>query len=209
MRQKKYLIPQGKSILFKNFANIDSIPICLDTQDTEEIIRTCKLISPTLGGINLEDISAPRCIEIERRLIEELDIPVMHDDQHGTAIVVTAALINACKLANKNITDLSIAMSGTGAAGSAIATSLKNLGVKHIYAYNIKGALSYQKYDNYDSLEKELLDEINQLGVGPMGFGGTTTALAVKINAFPCHIASLPVAINLQCHASRHKEVTI
>lgn len=152
-------VMEGKSILFKNFANIDSIPICLDTQDTEEIIRTCKLISPTLGGINLEDISAPRCIEIERRLIEELDIPVMHDDQHGTAIVVTAALINACKLANKNITDLSIAMSGTGAAGSAIATSLKILGVKHIYAFNIKGALSYQKYDNYDPLEKELLDK--------------------------------------------------
>jgi malate dehydrogenase (oxaloacetate-decarboxylating) len=151
-------VMEGKAILFKNFANIDAIPICLDTQNTEEIIRTCKIIAPTLGGINLEDISAPRCIEIERRLIDELDIPVMHDDQHGTAIVVTAALINACKLANKEIKNLSVSLSGTGAAGSAIASSLKRLGVNHIYAYNIKGALSYAKYDSYDAVEKELLD---------------------------------------------------
>jgi malate dehydrogenase (oxaloacetate-decarboxylating) len=151
-------VMEGKAILFKNFADIDAIPICLDTQDTEEIIRTCKIISPTLGGINLEDISAPRCIEIERRLIDELDIPVMHDDQHGTAVVVTAALINACKLAKKEIKNLSVSLSGTGAAGSAIASSLRRLGVKYIYAYNIKGALSYSKYDSYDDLEKELLD---------------------------------------------------
>lgn len=89
---------EGKSILLKQFANVDSFPLCLDTQDVELIIQTCKLLAPSLGGINLEDISAPRCVEIERRLIEEMHIPVFHDDQHGTAIVVSAALINACQI---------------------------------------------------------------------------------------------------------------
>jgi malate dehydrogenase (oxaloacetate-decarboxylating) len=152
-------VMEGKAILFKKFANIDAIPICLDTNDTEEIIRTCKIIAPTLGGINLEDISSPRCIEIERRLIEELDIPIMHDDQHGTAIIVAAALINACKLIDKKMSDLVISMSGTGAAGSAIAKTLKSLGVKDIYAFNRKGAVSQSKHNSYDFLVKELLDQ--------------------------------------------------
>ena len=122
-------VMEGKSILLKEFANIDSIPICLDTQDPEEIIKTVKYLAPSFGGINLEDISAPRCVTIERRLIDELDIPVFHDDQHGTAIIVSAALINCCRLTNKKISDLTIVISGTGAAGSSIARMLKKLGV--------------------------------------------------------------------------------
>ena len=113
-------VMEGKSILLKQFAGVDSFPLCLDTQDPELIIQTCKLLAPSLGGINLEDISAPRCVEIERRLIEEMDIPVFHDDQHGTAIVVSAALINACKLTDRKLEDLKIVVSGTGAAGSSI-----------------------------------------------------------------------------------------
>lgn len=151
-------VMEGKSILLKNFANVDSFPLCLDTKDTEEIIRTCKILAPSLGGINLEDISAPRCVEIERRLINELDIPVFHDDQHGTAIVVTAALINSCRLTGKKISDLTVSLSGTGAAGSSIARMLKKAGVKAIYAYNLSGIVHRNKYDSYDFLVKELLD---------------------------------------------------
>lgn len=102
---------EGKSLLFKEFAGLDSFPIVLDTQDTEEIIRTIKAIAPTFGGINLEDISAPRCFEIEERLKAELDIPIMHDDQHGTAIVVLAGLLNALKVVHKNLADIQIVIS--------------------------------------------------------------------------------------------------
>lgn len=151
-------VMEGKSILLKEFANVDSIPLCLDTQDTEEIIRTCKILAPSLGGINLEDISAPRCVEIERRLIEELDIPVMHDDQHGTAIVVSAALINCARLTKKKLSDLTVVISGTGAAGSSIARMIKRLGVKTLYGYNKDGVVDKKNYDSYDFLIKELLD---------------------------------------------------
>jgi malate dehydrogenase (oxaloacetate-decarboxylating) len=152
-------VMEGKAILFKEFGGVDAFPICLDTKDTEEIIRTCKLLAPTFGGINLEDIAAPKCVEIERRLIKELDIPVFHDDQHGTAIVVTAAVINSCKLLGKNISDLRVSMIGTGAAGSSIARMLKKLGVKSLYAYNSKGVIMQDKYDRYRFLVKELLDQ--------------------------------------------------
>lgn len=152
-------VMEGKAILFKEFGGVDAFPICLDTKDTEEIIRTCKLLAPTFGGINLEDIAAPKCVEIERRLIKELDIPVFHDDQHGTAIVVTAAVINSCKLLGKNISDLRVSMIGTGAAGSSIARMLKKLGVKSLYAYNSKGVIMHDKYDRYRFLVKELLDQ--------------------------------------------------
>ncbi len=117
-------VMEGKAMLFKQFADIDAVPIVLAMQDTEEIIRTVKAIAPTFGGINLEDISAPRCFEIEERLKKELDIPVMHDDQHGTAIAVLAALINALKVADKNISKIKIVISGAGAAGIAIAAVL-------------------------------------------------------------------------------------
>lgn len=152
-------VMEGKAVLFKEFGGIDAFPICLDTKDPSKIIETCKLIAPGIGGINLEDISAPRCVEIERALKKELDIPVFHDDQHGTAIVSTAGLINACKLTNRNIKDLKVVVSGTGAAGSSIAKMLKNLGVKDIYGYNIDGVVHKSKYDNYDFLLKELIDE--------------------------------------------------
>ncbi len=125
-------VMEGKAILFKEFANIDAFPICLATQDTEEIIKAVKLISPVFGGINLEDISSPRCVEIERRLQKELPIPVMHDDQHGTSVVVLAGLINALKVCKKKISHVKIIINGAGAAGLAIARMLYNYGAKDI-----------------------------------------------------------------------------
>ncbi len=117
-------VMEGKSILFKEFANVDAFPICLDTKDVDEIVKTVKYLAPTFGGINLEDIGAPRCFEIERRLKEELDIPVFHDDQHGTAIVVAAGLLNALKLVGKNIEDANVVINGAGSAGISIAKLL-------------------------------------------------------------------------------------
>ena len=149
-------VMEGKSILFKKFGNIDAVPICLNTKDPKEIINIVKAIAPTYGGINLEDISAPRCVEIERTLIEELDIPVFHDDQHGTAIVVTAALMNALKVVKKKKEDITVVVSGTGAAGSSIIKMLKNFGVKEIYGFNINGIVLKDDYDKYDFLTKEL-----------------------------------------------------
>ena len=154
-------VMEGKSILFKEFANVDSIPLCLDTQDTEQFIQTCKLLAPSLGGINLEDISSPRCVEIERRLIDELDIPVFHDDQHGTTIVVVAGLINACKLTNRKLEDLKVVVSGTGAAGGSIIRMLLDLGIKQIIACNSKGIVHESKVELYDDLTKELLTLTN------------------------------------------------
>ncbi len=152
-------VMEGKAILFKKFANIDAVPICLNTKDCDEIIKTIVNISPSFGGINLEDISAPRCVYIERKLKELLDIPVFHDDQHGTAIVIGAALINGCKLCGKSLDSLTVIISGTGAAGSSIARHLKKLGVKHIYAYNLQGVVDKSKYETYDFLIKELIDD--------------------------------------------------
>lgn len=154
-------VMEGKAILFKNFAGIDAIPICLDTQDTEEIIRTCKLIAPTLGGINLEDISAPRCVEIERRLMEELDIPVFHDDQHGTAIITVAALINACKLAGKDKKDLKVIVNGAGAAGSSIVRMIYVFGVADIICLDKSGTI-HSKRNDMDFVKKEILAMTNK-----------------------------------------------
>ena len=149
-------VMEGKSILFKKFGNIDAVPVCLDTKDPKQIIDIVKAIAPTYGGINLEDISAPRCVEIERALIEELDIPVFHDDQHGTAIVVTAALMNALKVVGKKKEDITVVVSGTGAAGSSIIKMIKNFGVKEIYGFNINGIVLSTDYEKYDFLTKEL-----------------------------------------------------
>ena len=135
-------VMEGKAVLFKAFADIDAIPICLETQDTEEIIMIAKNIAPTLGGINLEDISAPRCFEIERRLQELVDIPVFHDDQHGTAIVVSAAAINALKLTGKWFAEIKVVINGAGAAGMAIVKMLMALGVKDIVICDTKGIIS-------------------------------------------------------------------
>lgn len=134
-------VMEGKSVLFKQFGGVDAFPICLDTRDTEEIIETVKRIAPMFGGINLEDICAPKCFEIERRLEEELDIPVFHDDQHGTAIVVTAAMMNALKVVNKKIGDVKVVLNGPGSAGTAIAKMLMHAGVKHMLICDRKGIL--------------------------------------------------------------------
>lgn len=134
-------VMEGKAILFKEFGNVDAFPICLDTQDTEEIIQAVKWIAPGFGGINLEDISAPRCFEIEKRLKAVLDIPVFHDDQHGTAIVVCAALINALKIVDKKMADLRIVVNGAGAAGTSIIQLLKSFGCENIIVCDKDGIL--------------------------------------------------------------------
>ncbi|WP_379946002.1 NADP-dependent malic enzyme [Enterococcus devriesei] len=171
-------VMEGKALLFKEFADIDAVPICLDTKDPQEIIQIVKAIAPTFGGINLEDISAPRCVEIERALIEELDIPVFHDDQHGTAVVVTAALINALKLVKKDPQELKVVISGTGAAGSAIIHMLVDLGVKNIIAFNKDGALN-QAMENATFVEKEILGLIT-----PKDFSGTMAEAFVGADVF-------------------------
>jgi malate dehydrogenase (oxaloacetate-decarboxylating) len=140
-------VMEGKAALFKRFANIDAFPICLDTQDTEEIVRTVKAIAPVFAGINLEDISAPRCFEIEERLRAELDIPVFHDDQHGTAIVCLAALRNALKVVGKHIEDVHLVMSGAGAAGTAVLKLLFAAGLKHATVADQKGVIHVGRGD--------------------------------------------------------------
>ena len=135
-------VMEGKAILFKTFADIDAFPICLDTKDPEEIIKTVKYLAPTFGGINLEDISAPRCFEIERRLKEELDIPVFHDDQHGTAIVVSAGLLSALKLVKKDIGKVKAVINGAGSAGISICKLLLELGIGDVVLVDRMGALA-------------------------------------------------------------------
>ncbi len=146
-------VMEGKAILFKEFANVDAFPICLNTTNVEEIIQTVKMIAPTFGGINLEDISAPRCVEIEERLKAELDIPVFHDDQHGTAIVVAAALINALKVVKKDLSEIRVVVNGAGAAGGAIIKMLNDLGVEDILACDKSGILREGDETNPPHLE--------------------------------------------------------
>ncbi|SHJ17020.1 malate dehydrogenase (oxaloacetate-decarboxylating) [Geosporobacter subterraneus DSM 17957] len=134
-------VMEGKCVLFKHFANVDAFPILIGTKDTDKIVETIKLIAPTFGGINLEDIGAPRCFEIEERLKNELDIPVFHDDQHGTAIVVIAGVINALRLVKKDVKDVTVVVNGAGAAGTAIVNMLINLGVKDILLCDRQGIL--------------------------------------------------------------------
>src|SRR5690625_2934289 len=160
-------VMEGKAALFKQFAGVDAWPLALDTTDTEEIIRVVKAIAPGFGGVNLEDISAPRCFEIEARLREELDIPVFHDDQHGTAIVVLAALINALKVVGKSIEDVRIAISGVGAAGSAIIELVKAQGARDIVALGRNGALTAEDAEN-DEYRRWIVENTN-----PTGFTGT------------------------------------
>ncbi|MHA4987468.1 NAD(P)-dependent malic enzyme [Cetobacterium somerae] len=156
-------VMEGKAILFKEFAGVNAFPICLDTQDTEEIIRTCKILAPSFGGINLEDISAPRCIEIETRLKEELDIPVFHDDQHGTAIVVTAGILNSYKLLKKDITKAKVVVCGAGAAGSSIIKMIKKLDVADILAIDIDGIIARDDENReYNFLTTELSEITNK-----------------------------------------------
>jgi malate dehydrogenase (oxaloacetate-decarboxylating) len=142
-------VMEGKAMLFRQFADIDAFPICLDTKDVDEIVETVIRIAPVFGGINLEDISAPRCFEVEERLIEALDIPVMHDDQHGTAVVILAALINAAKVVNKRLEDLQVVLAGSGAAGTATIKMLLGAGVGDVIPVDRAGALNRDgRYEN-------------------------------------------------------------
>lgn len=151
-------VMEGKAALIKKFAGVDSMPICLDTKDPDEIVKVVKLIAPTFGGINLEDIAAPKCVTVERELKRALDIPVFHDDQHGTAIAVAAGIINAAKVVCKELSKMTVVVSGTGAAGSAIIKMLHNLGVGEIYGFNDKGIL--KRGESYENFVTEELSQI-------------------------------------------------
>src|SRR5680860_526038 len=140
-------VMEGKAALFKQFANVDAFPICLDTKDTDAIVETVKNLAPAFGGINLEDISAPRCFEVEERLKKDLDIPVFHDDQHGTAVVVMAALFNALKIVGKPIEQLRVLVVGLGAAGVAVTKMMLASGVTHVVGCDRQGALSTERED--------------------------------------------------------------
>lgn len=154
-------VMEGKAMLFKEFGNVDAFPICLDTQDVDEIVNTVRYLAPTFGGINLEDISAPRCIEIERRLNEEIEIPVFHDDQHGTAIVVMAGLKNALKVVKKQLETVRIVISGAGAAGIAIAKLLLAAGAKHVVVCDRAGAIHAGRDQNMNSQKVWLAENSN------------------------------------------------
>lgn len=153
-------VMEGKAVLFKEFGGVNAVPICLDTQDTEEIIKTIVHIAPAFGGINLEDISAPRCFEIEERLKKLLDIPVFHDDQHGTAIVVLAGAINALKVTGKNKEDCKVVINGAGSAGIAISKLLLSYGFRHLTLCDIHGIIS-KDYENLNWMQKEMLQVTN------------------------------------------------
>lgn len=157
-------VMEGKAALFKEFGGVNAFPICLDTQDTEEIIKVVTALAPTFGGINLEDISSPRCFEIERRLKETLDIPVFHDDQHGTAIVVLAGIINALKITGKKKEDCRIVINGTGSAGVAIAKLLLHYGFCHLTMCDKAGIIS-KSYPNLNWIQKEMAEITNPEGV--------------------------------------------
>lgn len=156
-------VMEGKAVLFKEFGGVNAFPICLDTQDTEEIIETVKSIAPAFGGINLEDISAPRCFEIEKRLKEELDIPVFHDDQHGTAIIVLSGLINSLKVVKKNKEDVQVVVNGAGAAGIAITKLLLDYGFRHVTMCDKSGIIS-KKSSDLNWAQKEMTDVTNLEG---------------------------------------------
>lgn len=156
-------VMEGKAALFKEFGGIDAFPICIDSKDVDEIVRTVKLISYNFGGVNLEDISAPRCFEIEKRLRECCDIPIFHDDQHGTAVVVGAALINACKLTGRKISEIKAVFSGAGAAACAVAEFLEGLGVADITICNSKGIITPDCMK--DDYRKALAARTNPRGV--------------------------------------------
>lgn len=154
-------VMEGKSILFKEFAGVDAFPICLDTKDTDEIVETVKRLAPTFGGINLEDISAPRCFEIERRLKEELDIPVFHDDQHGTAIVVSAGLTNAIKFVGKEFSEAKVVINGAGSAGISICKLLLELGVGDVVLVDKNGILAVGE-EWMNPAQKEMAEKTNK-----------------------------------------------
>jgi malate dehydrogenase (oxaloacetate-decarboxylating) len=171
-------VMEGKAALFKRFADVDAWPVCLDTQDVDEIVRTVQIIAPVYGGINLEDISAPRCFEVERRLRELLDIPVFHDDQHGTAIVVLAAISNALKFVKKNLSESKIVMSGAGAAGTAVARLLVASGAKNIIGFD-KDGLVHENKPGDDVMRTWFVDNCN-----PGEFRGSLSDAMVGADIF-------------------------
>ncbi|MGG1215724.1 malic enzyme-like NAD(P)-binding protein [Micromonospora provocatoris] len=158
-------VMEGKAILLKRFANVDAFPICLATQDVDEIVRIVKAIAPTFGGINLEDISAPRCFEIENRLRQECNIPVFHDDQHGTAIVVGAGLVNAMKIVNKKPEDMKVVINGAGAAGIAILRILLQLGYKNVVMCDTKGIIYSGRKEGMNSVKDQIAKISNPLNL--------------------------------------------
>ena len=172
-------VMEGKAALFKRFADVDAWPVCLDTQDVDEIVRTVQLIAPVYGGINLEDISAPRCFEVEARLRELLDIPVFHDDQHGTSIVVLAALRNSLKLVKKDLSQVKIIMSGAGAAGTAIARLLTKSGATNIIAFDKDGVISKESKADHDPMRQWFVDNCN-----PSNFNGDIHAAMNNADVF-------------------------
>lgn len=188
-------VMEGKAMLFKQFADIDAFPICLDTKDVDEIVETVVRIAPVFGGINLEDISAPRCFEVEQRLIERLDIPVMHDDQHGTAVVILAALINAAKVVGKELHDLQVVVSGSGAAGTATIKMLLEAGVRDVIPVDRAGALNRE--DRYENSHWRWLAEHtnkeNRRGLLPDVLAGTDVFIGVSAPGIlqPEHIAAM------------------
>ncbi len=171
-------VMEGKAALFKRFADVDAWPVCLDTQDVDEIVRTVQLIAPVYGGINLEDISAPRCFEVEARLRELLDIPVFHDDQHGTAVVVLAALRNALKLVKKDLATTKIVLSGAGAAGTAIARLLVLAGARNIIGFDSSGVIN-KKSDVSNEMRRWFVDNCN-----PDQFEGTLSQAITGADIF-------------------------
>jgi len=171
-------VMEGKAALFKRFADVDAWPVCLDTQDVDEIVRTVQLIAPVYGGINLEDISAPRCFEVEARLRELLDIPVFHDDQHGTAIVVLAALRNALKLVKKDLKSVKIILSGVGAAGNAIARLLTLNGASNIIGFNHHGVI-HNDMKSDDSMQQWFINNSN-----PNNFIGKISEAMIGADVF-------------------------
>ena len=172
-------VMEGKAMLFKEFGGVDAFPLCLSTKNTEEIIATVKAIAPTFGGINLEDISAPRCFEIEDRLKAELDIPVFHDDQHGTAVVVLAALINALKLVNKQMDELKVVVSGVGAAGVACSKILMSAGVRNIIGCDTRGAIYKGRTENMNVMKDWYAEHTN-----PQGLRGSLTDVITGADLF-------------------------
>lgn len=155
-------VMEGKAVLFKSFAGVDAFPICLDTNDVDKIVETVKLLEPVFGGVNLEDISSPRCFEIEERLKEELEIPVFHDDQHGTAIVTVAGLVNALKLVGKKMSDIKVVANGAGAAGIAIIKLLHSYGVKDIILCDTKGAIFEGRKEGMNAIKEEVAKFTNK-----------------------------------------------
>ncbi|MDD5949478.1 MAG: NADP-dependent malic enzyme [Lachnospiraceae bacterium] len=194
-------VMEGKAVLFKEFGGVNAFPICLDTQDTEEIIETVKRIAPAFGGINLEDISAPRCFEIEERLKKELDIPVFHDDQHGTAIVVLSGVINALKVTGKKKEDCRVVVNGAGSAGIAITKILLNYGFPNVTMCDREGIIS-KDYPNLNWMQKEMCKVTN--------LSGATGTLADALKGADIFVGvSAPNIVTKEMVASMNKDAIL